>query len=125
MKFPLIEKNKSYYPDKAICPWCKENKVFEPHSFVHIGGGALLEYPDEDETFGSSEKMLVFFHVGWHGAHPEDGGVGKDPDTYVNLNIANDVEGGQFELYFCSTKCLREFLNSCVDKLEDEIKKQK
>lgn len=30
---------------------------------------------------------------------------------------------GQFEFYFCTTVCLRSFLNSTVDALEEKLKK--
>ncbi len=44
----------------------------------------------------------------------------NDPSTYddASIEIAELVDTGQFELYFCSTDCLRAFLNYCVDELE-------
>ena len=43
-----------------------------------------------------------------------------DPKNYddASIEIAELVATGQFELYFCSTDCLRAFLNYCVDELE-------
>ena len=64
---------------------------------------------------------VAFCTLLWHGAHRETGGLGKDPDISVGLDIADKVASGQFELYFCSTSCLRDFLNYCVDELERRI----
>ena len=36
--------------------------------------------------------------------------------------IVRDTNFGQFDLYFCSTPCLRRFLNACVDELERLLK---
>ena len=55
-------------------------------------------------------------------AHQEMGGSGgKYPNTYAAVEIADKVASGQFDLYFCSTDCLRSFLNYCVDELERKI----
>ncbi len=69
---------------------------------------------------GPSKNMDGFLTLCWHGAH--DGGEGIDPEIGCLVDIALDVVGGQAELYFCSTKCLRQFLNACVDELERKIK---
>ena len=53
-----------------------------------------------------------------------DGGSGGDEDVFACVDIVEDVRGGQFSMYFCSTDCLRAFLNSCVDEL-DRQKKQR
>ncbi|MFA7061273.1 MAG: hypothetical protein WC156_10690 [Pedobacter sp.] len=37
------------------------------------------------------------------------------------LDIIKDIRGGQAEMYFCSTECLRQFLNFCVDELEQKM----
>lgn len=123
MKFPLIENAGAFYPKEAICPWCKKSKVFEPHSFAVIGGGALLQ--GRGGSAGPSEKMEGFLHLSWHGAHTEEGGYGKDPDSGGMVEIVKDVKGGQFDIYFCSTECLRGFLNHCVDNLEEQINSSK
>ena len=57
----------------------------------------------------------------WHGAH--DGGTGRDPGIEASVDIVEDTRGGQADLYFCSTGCLRQFLNECVDELERRIEK--
>ncbi len=70
---------------------------------------------------GPDDRMDGYLDLIWHGAH--DGGKGEYPDIHEILHIAGDVKGGQFDLHFCSTKCLREFFNHAVDKLEEKISK--
>ena len=82
LKLPLIKDNESTYPDEALCPWCKENKVLEPHSFAYLDCGALLMDRNEDSG-GPSNDMDAYFSIGWHGAHPEDGGIGKNPNILL------------------------------------------
>ena len=122
MKLPTVKGRTSSYPKRALCPWCRKNKVLEPHSFAVIDGGALL-INREDDSGGPDDNMDGFLSITWHGAH--DGGVGKDRDIGATVQIAKDVRGGQFDLYFCSTKCLRSYLNFCVDELDKKIRKQK
>lgn len=121
---PVVKDKNTDFPDHALCPWCRENKVLEPHSFAHLGGGAVLMNRDEDYG-GPSDDMKGYLYIGWHGAHLEDGGEGIDADLHANVHIADHVIGGQFGLYFCSTACLRAFLNHCVDKLESKLKRKR
>jgi len=119
-RFPIIKGINTDYPKSAKCPWCKKNKVWEPHSFVCISGGALL-HDKKMESAGPSDEMKGFLDFTWHGAHTNEGGTGKDPDSWAYLSLVRDATGGQFSFYFCSTQCLRAFLNSCVDELDEAI----
>ena len=84
-----------------------------------LEGGALF-MDRRAKNGGSSDDMDGFLSLTWHGAH--DGGLGQDRDIYTKVHIADDIRGGQFEIYFCSTACLRSYLNFCVDELENEIR---
>jgi hypothetical protein len=119
LHFPIIQDDATSYPKEPLCPWCKKQKVLEPHSFAVLGGGALLK--SGDGASGPSSELEGFLHFSWHGAH--DGGQGRDPGAYGCTEVVRDVIGGQFDLYFCSTDCLRSFLNACVDDLEQKIRK--
>ena len=66
-----------------------------------------------------SDSLEGFLSLAWHGAH--DNGVGEDRDIDGRVHLAKDVRGGQFDLYFCSTACVRVFFNSWVDALEKAI----
>ena len=121
MKFPLQGKGKEHYNSNR-CLWCKKNKVLEPHSFASINAGAILLDPDDPSSGGPSEQIEGYFDFTWHGAHTNEGGQGINPDTYAYLPLCKDYKGGQCEFYFCSTDCLRAFLNYCIDELEKRIK---
>jgi len=75
------------------------------------------------ENGGPDDRMDGFLALDWHGAH--DGGQGRGRDIFERIEIAKDVRGGQFDILFCSTKCLRAYLNFCVDALEKKIKRTK
>ena len=120
LSFPIISGKTAAFPDSAKCPMCGAAKVFEPHSFATLSGGALLV--DRATNCGEmSDDLDGFLSLHWHGAH--ESGVGIDPGKYCKVDLALDCRGGQFEFYFCSTKCLRQFLNKCVDELENEVQK--
>jgi len=75
MKLPTVNCHTNYHPKQALCPWCRKNKVLEPHSFAVLSGNALLM--DRKEDCGSADANTDgFLHLLWHGAH--DNGKGKD-----------------------------------------------
>jgi hypothetical protein len=119
-KFPLQNKEKLNY-DTKMCLWRKTNKVLEPHSFASISAGTVLLDPNDPCSGGPSDKMGGYLDFSWHGAHTNEGGKGIRPDTYAYLPITKACKGGQSEFLFCSTDCLRAFLNYCVDELERRI----
>jgi len=123
-KLPVVEGKQTNWPDKPVCPVCGENKVFEPHSFAVLNAGALLM--NREEGSGEmSDDLDGYLTMYWHGAHQEDNGQGVDPEIGCAVDIIQDAQGGQGTLYFCSTQCLRTFLNYCVDELEQRIKKER
>jgi hypothetical protein len=68
-----------------------------------------------------SHRSNPFLNLGWHGADSDEGGIGEYPDTSAEHQVIEHDFEGQFEFYFCSTDCLRRFLNECVDDLEKKI----
>jgi hypothetical protein len=118
LKLPVVKGKSAHWPKQSLCPICGKNKVLEPHSMALLSAGALLMDRVEDSG-GPSDALDGFLELHWHGAH--DSGRGKDRDTYCVVDIVRDALGGQADLYFCSTKCLREFLNTCVDELERKV----
>jgi len=121
--FPVVEGKSDHWPsNKAVCPMCGEKKVWEPHSMAILSAGALL-MDRKANSGGPSDDMDGYLHLDWHGAH--DNGQGDDREICCTVNIVEGVIGGQGDLYFCSTVCLRKFLNQCVDELEDRIKQER
>ena len=119
MKYPLLKGDHSAHPNKAVCPQCKKRKVLEPHSMAIFSGGAMYL----GKKKGVPDGLEGFVGLTWHGAH--DTGLGDDRDIFTRVDFARDCHGGQFEIYFCSTKCLRAFFNAWVDALEVKIKKER
>lgn len=112
MKYPIIKNKQNYYPKKPLCPVCKKRKIFETHTFVGISGGACL-MDRKRKNGGPDPKMDGFWDVYYHD-HKKTSDKGF-------LKIADDIQGGQFDFYFCSPKCLRAWLNKIVDDLEARI----
>ena len=84
-----------------------------------INLGAMLMTDRKKGAGSMSEDLDGFMRLIWHGAH--DGAVGRDANLDAHVDIVEDVRGGQADLYFCSTTCLRSFLNACVDDLERKV----
>jgi hypothetical protein len=118
LKLPLIRNEETFWPSELVCPICKSKKVFEPHSMAVLSLGALLMDRTNDSGRPSSD-LDAFFRLSWHGAH--EGGEGEDREIGCTLDIVRDIHGGEAELYFCSTACLRQFFNQCVDELERKV----
>ncbi|WDP91819.1 MAG: hypothetical protein HUN04_19750 [Desulfobacter sp.] len=121
MKLPVVKETQSHFPKEPKCPICGKRKVFEPHSFAVLSAGALL-MNRKDDSGGPSDNMDGFLNIGWHGAH--DSGEGEHREIGCYVDIFRDVFGGQANAYFCSTECLRTFLNECVDALEKRINQE-
>jgi hypothetical protein len=119
---PVVKGRKTFWPTKPLCPVCKKRKVWEPHSMAVLTAGALFMNRRE-KLGGPSNKMDGFLSLAWHGAH--DGGKGRGKEIGCVVDIIRDAVGGQADLYFCSTGCLRRFLNACVDELERRMAKER
>ena len=121
MKFPILKGQHANHPKKAVCPQCGNRKVLEPHSMAIFEGGAMF-MDRKRRNGGLHAQMDGFASIVWHGAH--DKGVGQDRDICASVDFARDCHGGQFEICFCSTACLRAFFNSWVDALEAKVQKE-
>lgn len=113
ISFPVQrgKKTTGFDVKRGLCPVCGGAMSAEPGTFSFLSGGALQR--TGKDTAVMSPNLLGFLSIGLHGAH----GPG-DNSPSGSLCIADDTPNGQFEYYFCSTSCLRGFLNSCVDELE-------
>ena len=105
-------------PKQPKCLQCKRNRS---GSFAVICGGAMLM--DRSRRNGGPHNSLdAYWDITWHGAHDSQKGAYRD--IYEQVSIISDLRGGQFELQFCTTRCLRRFLNSKVDELEAKREKE-
>jgi hypothetical protein len=118
MRFP-VQKGASKAKAKSRtgkCLECGRSKVHEPHGFAFLNAGALRKIDKRNSVMAAD--LEGFLTLGFHGAHS---GTKNEPSAY--LPVAEDSPLGQFEVYFCTTKCLRSFFNRCVDELERRIAK--
>lgn len=116
--FPILSGSEYEY----LCAWCGNgHTLLKPNSFATLSCGAVLYDYEDQYAAGVSDDLEGYLEINWHGAHSEEGGIGKNPDTSVSVPLKKGVVGGQMGINFCSTECLRAFLNSCVDELEKRI----
>jgi hypothetical protein len=116
MRFP-VQKGRSkagLEARRGECPVCEGPLSGEPGSFAFLNGGALRKLAKDHAA--PAPDLIGFLSLGYHGAH----GPGTNESSGA-ITVADDVPMGQFEYYFCSTPCLRGFLNLAVDALERRI----
>jgi hypothetical protein len=113
----------SYPPEPVLreCQVCARGGVHEQNTFVVLNGGgrAWCRGP----LIGPHPRVKAFLDLGFlgiTGSGPD--GKPSDPSAFVPLADGTD---DQFSFYFCSTGCLRTFLNCWADALEDAITKSK
>jgi hypothetical protein len=133
MRFPVIFEKESW-PDykrrgkrKFSQCICGKKHIFEPHTFVTLDGGALAIKGDSSTKLPKGVKLKGFLDMSFHGGHGcQHRGCDEKPDNRHAITfIALEATDGQYEMYFCSTRCLRKFLNAAVDDLERKIGKAK
>jgi hypothetical protein len=82
-----------------------------------LNAGALRRVGKD--SYEMATDMKAFLTLTWHGAH--SGGKGEFAEIHASVNVADEVANGQFDIYFCSTTCMRGFLNYCVDQLQERM----
>ena len=107
MKYPLITGEETSYPKGASgeCAFCGGNNR---NGFVGISAGAM------QSTTTPGTYVPLDDASGWFSLF--DHGITKSGNP---LQIVNDCDIGQFEIFFCSTECLRGFFNKIVDDFEN------
>jgi len=116
-RLPILRGKHDHFPFNAICPACRRKRVFEPHSFAIVSAGALMKM--RGGAAGPAPRLKGFWGLAWHGVH--DRGSDEHPNVFVHAPVAESVDGGQCEIYLCSTRCLRRFFTDLVDELDRRI----
>lgn len=120
MNFPVVTGKQDSYPKGHRCPICLSEKALASDSHVALSGGAALKAPEGHS--GPSDAMLGYLFLTWSSTFTE--GDGSESAAGTLIPIADRVRGGQFRFSFCSTACLRSFLNGCVDELEKSVARE-
>lgn len=114
MKLPFLSKSdRMFYPTDGCCPMCGSD--FK-EGVAYISGGALLMSPDGMDSI-HTDRLEGFLHLGFHG---KDSAM-RDS---ASLMIVDDIAGGQYDLQWCSVRCMRSALNQLLDEIELSIKAQ-
>ena len=125
IKFPVIDhKGDNVYPEGNICPICKKEKVFTKNDrHIEISGGGLFVLNKKEEYKKSIPETEGFLSLVWYEKVKNKNGISLWDGSY--MDIVERSANGIYSLSFCSTKCLREFINKCLDEFERRVEKRK
>jgi len=104
MEYPIIKDSDAHYPIDGTCTYCKKPTK---GNFVALNGGALLKIPGTNMA-APDDNLISTFSLLDHGV----------TNSGKPLLVCRNEAFGQYELYFCSTSCLRSFFNALVDDFE-------
>lgn len=102
MKFPIV-KHTTHCPKNGKCPVCKKRMNSD---FICFTSGALMR--TGKDSFVMDETLMGF------------GGFSKHYDSteeYKSVMLADYAKNGQYEIYTCSIKCMKELFNELISKL--------
>lgn len=108
MKPLLSGSDKPFAPPDGRCPAC--GGTFGKGGVAYLSGGALLLSKDGRNSIDSA-RLRAFLHFGFHGVDPEMHDSG-------DVQIVANLQGGQFDLQWCSIACMRAWLLSVLDEVE-------
>ncbi len=114
IKFPVLKGKHVVFPRDHICPWCRKKKLSDSDGMAILNAGAMR--PIAPQCYAMADDDVAFMSLVWHGN--DSPANSHTRNEFATVEIADLVDSGQFEFYFCSTDCLRAFLNYCVDELE-------
>jgi hypothetical protein len=101
--FPLRFSKSQWPPLKGACGLCGGPIA---NVVVYMNAGATA-----DALKSSIVDQQTFWSCGIHTS---------TPDTSTDLRVVELPDHDQFDLSFCSTTCLRRFMNAVVDELETQ-----
>ncbi|MGE0492316.1 MAG: hypothetical protein AB7S38_24095 [Vulcanimicrobiota bacterium] len=103
----------------VICACCHQEVYRSDETYAGLSGGACIEL-DLDEDLELYRRLVQrasgFLEIWWRSPYSKGEG-----GSLEKAKIVEDGHHGQFDLAFCSTICLRSYLNSRVDALEGVV----
>jgi hypothetical protein len=111
LRFPLLKNgDQNFLPHRGgRCLICDKD-LKSGTGIAYLSAGAVLE-SRIDEMKEDFCNIEAFFSVYFHTIASDGAGGGE-------VNVVDSLRGGQFDLGFCSTSCLRKFFNIIVDELD-------
>ncbi len=79
---------------------------------AYLSAGATVDTKGRPEI--DPKRHLAFLSIGFHGADP-------DCRDCVSAHVVEDLEGGQFDIEFCSLGCMRAWVNAVLDRLDRQL----
>jgi hypothetical protein len=110
MILPLLSAaDRPFFPTDSRCPRCGHNFS---QGFAYLSAGALLLSPDGQDSI-ETDRLRAFLHIGFHG---------KDSSMADSSGVSPivDLHGGQFDLQWCSVRCMRESVLDVLERIEAE-----
>ena len=112
-QLPLLSSSdKPLYPTDARCPVCQSE--FK-NGVAYLSAGALLLDKDRQNSI-ETDRLTAFLHIGFHGRE-------SDMSDSSDEILVDELHGGQFDLQWCSIKCMREWLLKLLLEIESTIEK--
>jgi hypothetical protein len=105
--FQLSSTADPIHPSNGRCPVCRNE--FRS-GFAYLSAGALLLSEDGQDSL-HPDRLQGFLHVGFHGTDPEM----RDSS---DVAVVESLQGGQFDLQWCSVGCMRAWLLKLLAEVE-------
>jgi hypothetical protein len=111
--FPVLSNtDRMFYPEDGLCPVCRV-ALKKGDQVAYLSSGAILLSKDRQNGI-CTKRLEAFLHVGVHGSD-------SDMRGSADISVVKDLEGGQFDLQWCSVKCMREWWLDLFQKLEQQV----
>jgi len=106
--FPVLSAtDRPCFPSDGRCPVC--GGEFS-QGVAYLMAGALFLSADRQDSV-QSDRLLAFLNIGFHGRD-------SDMRDSSDVNVVADLHGGQFDLNWCSVKCMREWFLALLQEVE-------
>ena len=86
------------------------------NGLVYLSAGSVFDVDPDDPK--DKPQLEAFFHIGYHSP-------ASDVSGCADIAVVDHLVGGQFDLSFCSTACLKHFFSDLVADLEMELVEEK
>ena len=109
-QFKTLSGKAAHIPSSGECPACGIKVDLRQ---VVLNGGALQQSKENPKSLYMSESLSGFLSLSLHSHNSND--------KSRQIDLAQDAVNGQFELYFCSPKCVKDYLIAWVDEFEKNL----
>jgi hypothetical protein len=105
----LSGSDRPWYPSDGRCPHC--GRDFS-QGFAFLSAGAIQLSAEGQDSIEAS-RIQAFLDIGFHG-------VDSSMKDSSHVAVVEELNGGQFDLKWCSVRCMREWLLELLRRIEGE-----